>query len=249
MAGILGGLALTASAAWAQAPKPSGEAWAFTISPYVWFASVSGEVSVPAGSVDFSAGFGDIFKALKFSAMGLVEARRGNLSIVVDTLYRNLQQGIPVPGDHGAFSGGSARIQTAELATVALYTIGQGETGRVELGGGVRGWWFNTALTYSPGRLPGRSADSTTGWADPILAARGVLRLNDRLAFTAYADFGGFGAGSQFTWQAMGTLDWRISERLSASVGYRHIHIDYERGRATIGLDLSGPIIGTSYRF
>lgn len=249
MAAAVGGLMAMALPASAQAPIPTTESWAVTLSPYVWFSGMSGDISVPAGTVDFSASFGDIFQTLKFSMMGLAEARRGNLSIVMDTLYLNLQQGVPVPGSHGAFSGGSVRTQSAEISAIGLYTLTEAQGGRLELGGGLRGWWFNTALTYSPGLLPGRSTDSTTSWVDPILAARGVLRLTDSLSFSAYGDVGGFGVGSQFTWQAMGTLDWRVNERLSASIGYRHIHIDYSKGRAEIGVDLSGPIIGASYRF
>lgn len=250
VAGAMGATMLMMTPAAAQTPAPTTDEWAVVLSPYVWFSGMSGDISVPAGSVDFSASFGDIFQTLKFSAMGLLEARRGNFSVVVDTLYLNLQQGIPVPGaSHGTYSGGSARTQSAEFSAIGLYTIAEAQSGRIELGGGVRGWWFNTAINYNAGVLPARSRDSTTNWLDPIFSARGVLRLTDNLSFTAYGDVGGFGLGSQFTWQAMGTLDWRINERLSASIGYRHIYIDYEKGRANIGIDLSGPIIGASYRF
>jgi opacity protein-like surface antigen len=249
LAGLLGGLMLVAPPASAQAPATTSDSWAITASPYVWFSGLSGDISVPAGSVSFSADFGDIFETLKFSAMGIVEARRGNFSIVSDALYLNLQQGIPVPGSHGAFSGGSARTQSAEISVIGLYTLAETPSGRFELGGGVRAWWFNTAINYNSGLLPGRSADSSTSWADPILAARGIVRLSESLSFTAYGDVGGFGVGTEFTWQAMGTLDWRLRDNLSVSIGYRYMHLDYEKGRATIGVDLSGPIIGASYRF
>ncbi len=52
------------------------------------------------------------------------------------------------------------------------------------------------------------------------------MRLNDRLSLTGYGDIGGFGVGSDFTWQAIAALDWRVSEKSSASVGYRWIQID-----------------------
>jgi hypothetical protein len=240
---------LMACPAFAEDPAGTSDAWRLSASPYVWFSSLNGNISVPAGSVDFSQSFGDIFQTLKFAASGIAEARRGNFSIVADTMYLNMQQGIPVPGSHGAFSGGSMRMQSAEVSAIGLYTLAEAPFGRFELGGGVRAWWFNTALNYSAGRLPGRSTDSSTSWVDPIFSARGIVRLNESLSFTAYGDVGGFGVGTQLTWQAMGTLDWRINERVSASVGYRHIHIDYERGRANIAVDLSGPIIGAIYRF
>lgn len=248
LAGGLGALTLLAAPAAAQVPAPSPDAWSFTISPYVWFSGLGGEVTAPQGSESFSADFGDIFGTMKFAAMGLAEARRGNFSFVVDTMYLNLQQGVPVPG-HGAYSGASARTQSAEISAIGLYTVLEGSAGRIELGGGIRGWWFDTDLTLDPGLLPGRSVGSTTSWVDPILSARGVLRLNDQWAITAYGDIGGFGVGSQFTWQAFATIDYRITDNITASAGFRWIHIDYDKGRTDVSLDMAGPVIGASLRF
>ena len=62
----------------------------------------------------------------------------------------------------GAYSGGSARTQSAEISAVGLYTVAEGATGRIELGGGIRGWWFDTELRLDPGLLPGR-----TDWYHP----------------------------------------------------------------------------------
>jgi hypothetical protein len=242
-----GALAVLATPAAAQEPPP--DAWSFTLSPYVWFSGLGGEVTGPdGGSETFSADFGDIFGTMKFAAMGLAEARRDRFSLVIDTMYLNLQQGVPVPG-LGAYGGASARTRSAEVSLVGLYTVLDGSAGRIELGGGLRGWWFDTELTLDPGRLPGRSVGSTTSWVDPVLSARGVLRLGDSLAITAYGDIGGFGVGSQFTWQAFATLDYRITENITASAGFRWIHIDYDKGRTDISLDMAGPIIGASLRF
>jgi hypothetical protein len=249
LAGGLGALAVLATPAAAQSPAPPDDAWSFTLSPYVWFSGLGGEVTGPHSSSEtFSADFGDIFGTMKFSFMGLAEARRGNFSLVTDLLYLNLQQGVPVP-DRGAYSGGSARTQSAEISLIGLYTVLDGSAGRIELGGGLRGWWFDTELKLDAGRLPGRSLGSTTSWVDPVLSARGVLRLSDNLAITAYGDIGGFGVGSQFTWQAFATIDYRITDNISASAGFRWIHIDYDKGRTDISLDMAGPIIGVSLRF
>jgi hypothetical protein len=246
LAGGFGALALLATPAAAQEPAP--DAWSFALSPYVWFSGLGGEVTGPHGGETFSADFGDIFGTMKFSFMGLAEARRGNFSLVTDLLYLNLQQGVPVPG-LGAYSGGSARTQSAEISVIGLYTVLEGSPGRIELGGGVRGWWFDTELRLDPGRLPGRTQSASTSWVDPVISARGVLRLGDQWAITAYGDVGGFGVGSQFTWQAFATIDYRITETISASAGFRWIHIDYDKGSSNISLDMAGPIIGATVRF
>jgi hypothetical protein len=248
-AGTLLGIALAVQPAAAQDTARPADAWTFTLSPYVWFSGLGGEVTGPHGAGEtFSADFGDIFGTMKFSFMGLAEARRGNFSLVTDIMYLNLQQGVPVPG-FGEYSGGSARTRSLEVSAIGLYTVVEGSEGRIELGGGIRGWWFDTELTLDPGRLPGRTQSASTSWADPVLSARGVLRLNDSLSVTAYGDIGGFGVGSEFTWQAFGTLDYRVTESLTVSAGFRWIHIDYDKGRTDISLDMGGPIIGASLRF
>jgi hypothetical protein len=245
---MLGGLVLLASPASAQTNTEPPAGWIFTLSPYVWFSGLSGDVTTRSGSESFSADFGDIFSTMKFSAMGLFEARRGRFSLVFDTLYLNLQQGVPVPG-FGGYSGASARTQSAEISAIGLYTVYERPAGRIELGGGVRAWWFDTELKLDAGLLPARTVDNTTSWVDPVISARGVLRLSERFLVTAYGDIGGFGVGSEFTWQAFATLDWRITDSISASAGFRWIHIDYESGGKDIKLDMAGPIIGASFRF
>ena len=248
VASALASFSVMANPAAAQNAPQQSDAWAFTLSPYIWFSGLGGEVTGPHGGDTFSADFGDIFGTMKLSYMGLAEARRGNFSLLTDIMYLNLQQGVPVPG-LGAYGGGSARTQSVELSAIGLYTVTEGSAGRIELGGGIRGWWFDTELKLDPGALPGKTQSASTSWADPVIGARGVLRLNDRLSLTAYGDIGGFGLGSEFTWQAFATLDYKITESASISAGFRWIHIDYDKGRTDISLNMGGPIIGGSIRF
>ena len=239
---------LMANPATAQNTSQQSDPWSITLSPYIWFSGLGGEVTGPHGGESFSADFGDIFGTMKLSFMGLAEARRGKFSLLTDIMYLNLQQGVPVPG-LGAYSGGRARTQSVEVSAIGLYTVTEGSTGRVELGGGIRGWWFDTELKLDPGALPGKTQNASTAWVDPVIAARGVLRLNDRLSLTAYGDVGGFGVGSEFTWQTFATLDYKVAENATVSAGFRYIHIDYQKGRNDISLDMAGPIIGASIRF
>jgi hypothetical protein len=242
------GAAVLINPAAAQNAAPQNDAWTFTLSPYVWFSGLGGEVTNPHGSETFSADFGDIFGTMKFSYMGLVEARRGNFSLLTDFMYLNLQQGVPVPG-HGAYGGASARTQSVEVSAIGLYTVAEASAGRFEVGGGIRGWWFDTELKLDPGTLPGKTQSASTSWVDPVIGARGVLRLNDKLSLTAYGDVGGFGVGSEFTWQTFATLDYKVAENATVSAGFRYIHIDYQKGRNDISLQMAGPIIGASIRF
>jgi hypothetical protein len=83
-------------------------------------------------------------------------------------------------------------------------------------------------------RFNGPLGHVTTGtqeWWDPIVGANVSLPLvKDKLSFDGHFDIGGFGAGSDFTWQAYPYLNWRISKTMSAQLGYRWLGTDYEDG-------------------
>lgn len=89
--------------------------------------------------------------------------------------------------------------------------------------------------------------DETVDWIDPILGLRARLDLTERLWLGLRGDLGGFGIGSasDFTWQAMGLLHYRLTEHWILSGGYRGLGFD----REPYDLIQHGPILGFSYRF
>lgn len=73
---------------------------------------------------------------------------------------------------------------------------------------------------------------------------------------TLIGDVGGFGAGSDFSWQAVATYGFDVNcfgTPLRTVVGYRALAVDYsENGRfGKNGLDLvqHGPVIGVRIRW
>lgn len=89
--------------------------------------------------------------------------------------------------------------------------------------------------------------EETVDWVDPILGLRARVDLGERLWAGVRGDLGGFGIGSasDFTWQAMALLGWRLSEHWILSGGYRGLGYD----REPFDLVQHGPILGLSYRF
>jgi hypothetical protein len=70
-----------------------------------------------------------------------------------------------------------------------------------------------------------------------------------------HGDVGGFGVGSGFAWQAVGTLRWQASEGHGVLVAYRYIAMDYDNGRNKDGKDfeydmtVAGPASGFAFAF
>ena len=92
-------------------------------------------------------------------------------------------------------------------------------------------------------------ADRDLDWWDPVIGVRGQIPLTRSLTAEGIADIGGFGDGSQFTWEIFAGLGYAISERFSANAGFRYVSIDYDGGNAELDLNMYGPVLGFTVRF
>ena len=93
-------------------------------------------------------------------------------------------------------------------------------------------------------------------WVDPVVGARIRHQMASGSDVALLADFGGFGAGSEFSWQLVGTYGFDVNcsrTPFHIVVGYRALAVDYsEKGRhGTNALDVvqHGPIIGVNFRW
>ena len=95
------------------------------------------------------------------------------------------------------------------------------------------------------------SQDQT--WVDPIGGLLLRSPAEHRLQVKAYAEIGGFGAGSDLTWQFFPTVGFKFNDRVSMEVGYRWLDLDYEDGegnqRFAYDVLTQGPVAGLSIRF
>jgi hypothetical protein len=66
-------------------------------------------------------------------------------------------------------------------------------------------------------------------------------------------DVGGFGAGSDFSWQAMATLNMELCEtgghQIDGYLGYRALSVDYSEGAYSYDVLQHGPIMGLTMKF
>ena len=92
-------------------------------------------------------------------------------------------------------------------------------------------------------------------WVDPFVGLR--LRMDSGTGYQFYVrgDVGGFGAGSDFAWQAIAGIigQCRCNENLSWTLGYRALDTDYSTGSGVnefaYDMLVHGPVIGSTYRF
>jgi opacity protein-like surface antigen len=112
----------------------------------------------------------------------------------------------------------------------------------------LRAYGIETDFGLQIGQLAGER-EATVNWIDPIVGFRGAYPLGDRFSVSGRADIGGFGVGSELTWQAYGGVNWLFADSWAATLGYRYMSIDYEADRLTLDIALQGPLIGVTYEF
>lgn len=144
----------------------------------------------------------------------------------------------------GALAAGGVTLRSLTLAAGKRFDMGAETT--VDLLGGLRAWSLDGSVSVPAAPIhiaPG--AD----FVDPIIAARVNTRLNDRLSALSYADIGGYGAGSDLTWQAAVTANYHATDRLFLSVGWRHLYVDYSDDGTVFKGAMTGPVIGATLTF
>jgi opacity protein-like surface antigen len=98
-------------------------------------------------------------------------------------------------------------------------------------------------------RLPAtgssNSRSSSVNWVDGLVGVRGHAPLGERFGVTGLADVGGFGIGSSsdLTRQMQGAVDYALTDRFVARLGYRYISIDHDDSDLTMDVNIFGPLI------
>jgi hypothetical protein len=243
----LGALALLAGTLCCHAAAAQ-TGWSFSVTPYLWATSMSGEVDVsplPAASVD--ASFSDILDNLDFALMAVGEARNGPWGLIADLAYSSLSAGGNTAG--AAFGRADAELKSAILTTVVAYRVHESERHSLDVAAGARWWWSQVDLDLSAGLLPAASESEEEYWVDPVIGGRFRFDLGRGFGLSTYADIGGFGVGSDLTWQVYGGISYAFNDAISAAAGWRHLSVDYDDDGYLYDVDYTGPIIGVTFRF
>jgi hypothetical protein len=216
--------------------------------------------------------------------MSYAEARRGRLSLFNDIVYTQLSGS---GGFTGSVSRGiadatfranvKADYQLAIVEAGGAYEIwssgSQGSSGSTALDvlAGARYWHQDVdvsanltgtvaldgpvGVTISKNRAIASSG--SVDWVDPFIGARVRRQLSPGQEIVLRGDVGGFGAGSQFTWQAIATYNWLLGVThgipVDGYVGFRALSADYSQGSGTSRFEFDnviyGPVIGATMRF
>lgn len=230
---------------------PDTPRWAFQVTPYVWATGMEGDVSPfrRAPTIHVEKDFSDILDNLNLGGFVNFLARKDRFVVSGDVMYVNLTEGATT-GPLPIIGATNARYNTAQFtaALQAGYRFYDTREFTLDVLGGARIWHLWNDLNVN---VAGRTltVENDFGWIDPILGARAHFHLNDKISLLAQGDFGGFGAGSDFTWQALATVNYSFNDKLTLSAGYKALSVDYNNNGRIFDTTLSGPVMGLTYRF
>lgn len=222
------------------------DAWKFDFAPlYLWAVNVDGDSTVRGVSNPLQLDFGDIFDNLDGAFISHFEAvHNDKWGVIVDVNYLNIGN---------TFSAPVSAIDLTMKETIAtfdgFYRITQ-DAHKIDLVAGLR--YNELKLEYN--FLDRIFASSMTeNWWDPVIGVRYRYPFNDQWRLQLRGDIGGFGLGSDFTWQTVAMLDYQPWKNVSLTAGYRALHIDYENGdgrdKFVYDVTIHGPVIGFNIRW
>jgi hypothetical protein len=259
--------------------------WRFNAAAYGWLINVSGNVTAHGQTVDTNASFIDLVQKSQSlgGLMGYFEADKGEAGVYVDFVYTNLAFGANNASYRNPIGGLKLSTSASAALTYKLFIIEVGgvyelfrwhhsEDSSTAIDGVIAFRYWNNSVDASFDAdanvdLSHLHLDRSFGmaiaradaiqWVDPVFGVRVRHQFTPHQEFTVRGDIGGFGLGSQFSWQAVAVYSyaWELDggQKLAALLGFRALGVNYTSGSGVdaVGINetLYGPILGLSYRF
>lgn len=231
------------------AAQSSSNEWQFAIAPYLWAAGMDGSMTIGGheagdGSVDFD----NIIDSLDFAFMGHFDMRNEHWVISSDLLFMDLGGSRDYTEGDDTEGTVSTGFDTTLFELVGGYRVSPAVT----LLAGARLVDMGMSIRWD-GTLEDRHLDASKSFVDPLVGVHVFAPLSEKWWFGLRGDVGGFGVGSELTWQAYADIGFRVSHVVSILAGYHFLDIDFKSGTDVVTVDLdvlvSGPQLAVAFSF
>jgi hypothetical protein len=221
--------------------------WHYQAELYMMFPNMTGETTVgiiPPATID--ANKSDILGHLKMGAMFYLQATNDTWTISTDFIYMKLKQNAE---NNKLIESGAVTMKELAWQTDLLYKI----TPWLDAGLGGRLVSVNAGIDMTGTLDEQYTASGTKTWYDPVIVVRTQGVIKDKWLLQFRGDIGGFGIGSNSTWQIQTNVGYKFSKLFQTTIGYRYIAIDYDKGdgkdRFLYDIDTFGWVVRLGFNF
>jgi opacity protein-like surface antigen len=239
-------MALIITPGWAAEAQEKN--WDFSLAPlYLWAINIEGDSTLEGNGRETKLEFSDIFNDLEGAfTLNFSGTHKSRFGFMFDFLYLNV--GMDKDTRINTVIDLDLKGLVSQLA--GSYRVGESEKYSFDAMAGVR--YADIELGIDLDRLPFSTTQGKELW-DPIIGGRYQWHFAKKWNLNLYGDIGGFGVGSDFTWQTMGLIDFQPWKHVAISAGYRALEYQFEDDKANqdfeLDLTLHGPIVGIRILF
>jgi len=227
----------SAAAAEVDSAAAPSSGWRYTVSPYVWVATITGDFGADGaeGSTESDYSFWAL-ENLKGYASVHFDARANKWGWFADALYVDY-------GDDFV----RANLTTSLGVKGEIYELGAVYALTKDFGFALVTGARDIDLKVSVELNPGPDGAVSKAIVDPFVGVEYSHPLGEHWYVNARADYGGFNLESKSQAHALAAFGYRFSDRLTAYGGYRYLKVDFESTREVLRLTAAGPGFGFSW--
>ena len=247
-----------------------------------WIAGLSGDTGVKGVVSSIDVGFEELFKHLTHVPIALsVDIRYHRWELFGDGQYMEVGDSATLPGL--LFTNANAHIKAGGGGAFLGYRLINCDKAALSLFAGARYSYLEGDLSIFDngdarlvilrqllGIRKKLDFSNSTGWVDPVIGARGKVKLWKAISLYAEGDVGGFDANSgsafelhrqgrtfvresvdssDWSYQVQGGLEFQVSRWLWTQIGWRYLKYDYRQEGFTNKTALNGPQVQGGINF
>jgi hypothetical protein len=234
----------------AQIFNDSSKKYSLFLELYMFAPSMSGTVGIGRLENTFvCVPAGKLLSYFQIGGMLYAEVHNDRFAYTSDLFYASMGQ--DASGKNGVLNG-KANVKQFWWELEGLYRVQPW----LEFGVGARINSVNDELNINvagPSGTINKNAKKGATWVDPLIVTRLKTVISEKWLLQLRADMGGFGIGSQFTWQLQPDIYYRASKLMQFGLGYRVISNNYNSGsgdnRFLFDIEEYGPQIRIGFNF
>lgn len=263
---------------WCEAPSQ----WEIRVGVPGWLAGLSGESGARGIASDVDVTFDQLLHHLTHFPIALMaDVRYQRWEFFGDGLYEEVGDAATLPGL--LFTTANVHIKTGLVEGFIGYRVINCDKASLSVFAGARYNYENVNISIfdnGDARFPllrelaglprNLQASGSIDWVDPVLGARGKVKLWKAVSLWAQGDVGGFDANADsafevrreggtivrepvsaedWSYQIQGGLEIQLTRRIWSQIGWRYLKYNYRNEGFTNKTELSGPCINTGFTF